>query len=150
MICGNIFYRNKFPSKKILMKQLNMWPQIYYQFFYNIEDIVEFFKKNSYLLVLKEKNFSDKNLNFSNIKSHFDEIDRYNLIFEKKMIDLTIGITTFNRTKFLKECLRSVLRQSNGNIKIIISNDNPDRKLTLKNLNLLHQKNIVIFNQKKI
>ena len=84
MICGNIFYRNKFPSKKILMKQLNMWPQIYYQFFYNIEDIVEFFKKNSYLLVLKEKNFSDKNLNFSNIKSHFDEIDRYNLIFEKK------------------------------------------------------------------
>ena len=52
------------------------------------------------------------------------------------MIDLTIGITTFNRTKFLKECLRSVLRQSNGNIKIIISNDNPNRKLTLKNLDL--------------
>ena len=84
MICGNIFYRNKIPSKKILMKQLNMKPQIYYQFFYNIEDFVEFFEKNNYLLVLKEKNFSDKNLNLSNIKSHFDEIDRYNLIFEKK------------------------------------------------------------------
>ena len=65
------------------------------------------------------------------------------------MIDLTIGITTFNRTKFLKECLTSVLRQSTGNIKIIISNDNPNRKLTLKNLDLLHQKNIEIFNQKK-
>jgi len=65
------------------------------------------------------------------------------------MINLTIGITTFSRTKYLNECINSVLIQNNKNIQIVISNDNPKRKLSLKNLNLKNKKNIKIFNQKK-
>ena len=85
MICGNIFYKNKNESKKkIVIKQLNMKPIIFYQYFYNLSMFIEFFKKNNYFLSKKEKNTSDQNLNLSNLNPFFDKIDRYNLIFKKK------------------------------------------------------------------
>lgn len=85
MICGNIFYINKHElKKKIVIKQLNMKPQIFYQYFYNLNMFIEFFRKNNYFLSKKEKNTSDQNLNLSNLNPFFDKIDRYNLIFKKK------------------------------------------------------------------
>ena len=49
------------------------------------------------------------------------------------MKKITIGIVTFDRIELLKRAVESVLVQSYKNFVIYIGNDNPKKKLALKN-----------------
>jgi len=49
---------------------------------------------------------------------------------------LTIGITTFDRIELLIETINSVRSQSFSNFKVLIANDNPNRKLDKKLLGI--------------
>jgi len=60
----------------------------------------------------------------------------------------SIGITTFNRSRLLKATINSVLRQTFTDFEIIISNDNPQRKLTKKSLKIQDPR-VKIINQAK-
>lgn len=42
---------------------------------------------------------------------------------------LTIGVTTYDRVEMLRECLRSILSQDVESLEVLVSNDNPSRKI---------------------
>jgi glycosyltransferase involved in cell wall biosynthesis len=58
----------------------------------------------------------------------------------------SIGITTYDRFKLLKETINSVLTQTFSDFEIIIVNDNPKRKLSQKTLGIIDSR-IIIINQ---
>jgi len=60
---------------------------------------------------------------------------------------ISIGMTTYDRTELLRESVLSILNQSYENFELIISNDNPSRKLTKKNLILPNDSRVSIINQ---
>ena len=74
---------------------------------------------------------------FSPMSSQLQE----NLIF--------IGITTYNRLDLLRESVLSILNQTYKTFILVISNDNPERVLTLENLTLPFDSRIVIVNQRR-
>ena len=59
---------------------------------------------------------------------------------------VTVGITTFERTELLIETIHSVLSQSHTNIRIILANDNPNRKLSSNDLGLSGETRLQIVN----
>lgn len=60
----------------------------------------------------------------------------------------TIGVTTFDRKEMLQECVHSILAQTFTDFEVIVSNDNPKRKLTKKFLGI-SDKRVRIVNQPK-
>ena len=48
----------------------------------------------------------------------------------------SIGVTTYNRRKFLKECLDSILSQSYSNFEVIVGNDYIEDKLYLEEFDI--------------
>ena len=62
---------------------------------------------------------------------------------------ISIGLSAFNRPKFLKEALSSVLKQSFQNFELIISNDYTETPVTFKSLGIKKDGRIKILNQKK-
>lgn len=44
----------------------------------------------------------------------------------------SIGVTTYDREEMLLETLRSILNQTFADYEVIVSNDNPDRKVSMK------------------
>jgi len=60
---------------------------------------------------------------------------------------VTIGITTYDREELLTESINSVLNQEFTNWKLIISNDNPKRFLTLGGLGVADDSRIAVINQ---
>ena len=57
--------------------------------------------------------------------------------------EITFGITLYRskrnfslRTKFLRQCINSILGQKTNNYKIVIGNDNPNFPLNFKELNI--------------
>jgi glycosyltransferase involved in cell wall biosynthesis len=60
---------------------------------------------------------------------------------------VTIGITTYDREDLLAETINSVVNQEYKNWKLIISNDNPNRFLSLANLQISEDPRIYVVNQ---
>ena len=59
---------------------------------------------------------------------------------------ITIGLTTYNRPKLLKETVQSVLNQKYKNFKLIIGNDYPKSKVTFETLGIDYDSRIDIIN----
>ena len=62
-------------------------------------------------------------------------------------LKITVGVTTYNRTGFLKETIHSLLQQSFRNFELIISNDYPAVAVTLDSLGIQNDSRIKIINQ---
>lgn len=60
---------------------------------------------------------------------------------------ITIGVTSFDRTELLIETIDSILNQTFQDFNIIISNDNPNRKLDPSEFEILQNPRIRIVNQ---
>ena len=63
---------------------------------------------------------------------------------------ITIGLTTYNRPKLLKETVQSVLNQKYKNFKLIIGNDYPESKVTFETLEIDYDSRIDIINFKVV
>jgi len=59
---------------------------------------------------------------------------------------LTIGITTYDRIELLIETINSVRNQSFSNFKVLIANDNPNRKLDKKLLGINRDSRFTLIN----
>jgi len=77
------FFENS-GKKDIIVKQINMHPVIYYHYIFNIDEFINFMKKNNYILIKKNKNTKIKFINFKNFKSDYKNLFMYDLIFERK------------------------------------------------------------------
>lgn len=66
---------------------------------------------------------------------------------ESNFMVITVGITTFDRTTLLIETIQSVLSQTYSDLRIIVSNDNPNRHLTAEELGFQNEPRLQIFNQ---
>lgn len=62
---------------------------------------------------------------------------------------ISIGLSTFNRPRFLREAVLSVLKQSYENFELIISNDYVSAPVTIKSLKIKKDARIKIINQKR-
>ena len=62
---------------------------------------------------------------------------------------ISIGLSTFDRTRFLKEAVSSVLKQSFQNFELIISNDYIKAPVNFKSLGIKKDVRIKILNQTK-
>jgi len=60
---------------------------------------------------------------------------------------ITVGVTTFERTELLIETISSILSQTYQDFNILISNDNPNRKLNKSEFEILQNPKIRIINQ---
>jgi glycosyltransferase involved in cell wall biosynthesis len=62
---------------------------------------------------------------------------------------ISIGVTTFDRPKLLKECIASILAQTYQNIEIIIANDFIETPVTFESLSLEPDDRVRIINHSK-
>ena len=62
---------------------------------------------------------------------------------------ITIGIVTYNRPQFLRECINSVLAQSHQDWQLIVSNDYLPNPVTFESLGISQDPRIRIVNQAK-
>ena len=69
-------------QKHIIVKQVNILPQINYCYFFNKTFFYEFFYKKNYNLVFESKNITD-NVNFKNFSSLFENIEYKDFFFKK-------------------------------------------------------------------
>lgn len=59
---------------------------------------------------------------------------------------ITIGVTTFNRVDLLIETIESLRNQKFTNFRVIIANDNPDRKLDAESLGIGGDSRFILIN----
>lgn len=64
-------------------------------------------------------------------------------------VKVSIGVTTYDRFDMLVETISSIINQTYKNLEVLISNDNPQRILTLSDLGLEHDSRIRIVNHSK-
>jgi len=84
IIAQTPFFYNSKIKKDIILKQVNLSKEINYLYLINLENFLNFMKKNNYYLISKNYNRVIKFLNFKNLKRKFNNIDMYDLVFEKK------------------------------------------------------------------
>jgi glycosyltransferase involved in cell wall biosynthesis len=72
-----------------------------------------------------------------------------NPILVSENIKVSIGVTTYDRFDMLVETINSIINQTYKNLEIIVSNDNPQRILTLSDFGLEHDSRIRIVNHSK-
>ena len=96
------------------------------------------------------------NLNENLIKG-FSQTKIYEFRPKVNKAEITFGITLYRskrnfslRTKFLRQCINSILGQKTNNYKIVIGNDNPNFPLNFKELNIKKFKNIHCKSQEKL
>ena len=83
LISQTPFFKNKnFDKKVIILKQINMHPNINYLYAFNYDYFINYMKNNNFKLVEKNFNRVTKFLNFKNFKDGFQNIDMYDLLFE--------------------------------------------------------------------
>ena len=66
LISQTPFFHNDLLSEKIILKQINMHPEINYLYLFNLNYFIKFMNKNNYELVEKNINKVTKFLNFKN------------------------------------------------------------------------------------
>lgn len=74
---------NRKYKNHIIVKQVNMYPDINYLYFFNKNNFYNFFLKKGYKLVFERKNLTDK-VNYKNFNKLFDKISYLDFLFEKK------------------------------------------------------------------
>jgi len=83
LISQTPFFKNEnFDKKVIILKQINMHPNINYLYAFNYDYFINYMKNNNFKLVEKNFNRVTKFLNFKNFKDDFQNIDMYDLLFE--------------------------------------------------------------------
>jgi hypothetical protein len=83
LISQSPFFENNSMNEKIILKQLNMHPNINHLYLFNFSPFIKFMKENGYTLIEKNLNKVTKFLNFKNFdKIKFKEINMYDLLFE--------------------------------------------------------------------
>ena len=88
LISQTPFFDNEHYKETIIIKQLNMHPNINYLNLFNFYFFLDFMKKNDYQLIEKNVNRVTKFLNFKNFdKNRFKDIDMYDLLFKYKNND---------------------------------------------------------------
>jgi len=85
LISQTPFFDNEHYKETIIIKQLNMHPNINYLNLFNFSLFLNFMKKNDYQLIERNVNKVTKFLNFKNFdKNKFKDIDMYDLLFKYK------------------------------------------------------------------
>lgn len=85
LISQTPFFDNENYGETIIIKQLNMHPDINYLNLFNFNFFLDFMKKNDYQLIERNVNRVTKFLNFKNFdKNKFKDIDMYDLLFKYK------------------------------------------------------------------
>ena len=88
LISQTPFFDNELYKETIVIKQLNMHPNINYLNLFNFNLFLDFMKKNNYQLIERNVNKVTKFLNFKNFdKNKFKDIDMYDLLFKYKNND---------------------------------------------------------------
>jgi hypothetical protein len=70
-------------NENIILKQVNMHPNINYLYSINFTYFIEFMKKNNFRLIDKNLNRVTKFLNFKNFKNNYKNMDMFDLLFKK-------------------------------------------------------------------
>ena len=70
-------------KKDIIVKQVNLLPQVYYLYFFNRQKFFEIFNNRNFSLIFENKNLTD-NVNYDNFKSYLNDIQYSDFLFEKK------------------------------------------------------------------
>ena len=70
-------------EKSIIVKQVNLLPQIYYLYFFNRQNFFKLFTENNFTLVFEKKNLTD-NVNYDNFKNYLHHIQYSDFLFVKK------------------------------------------------------------------
>ncbi len=84
LISQTPFFKNKsLKNEFIVLKQVNMHPNINYLYSLNFYLFIDFMKKNNFILVDNNLNRVTKFLNFKNFKNEYKDIDMYDLLFKK-------------------------------------------------------------------
>ena len=85
LIAQTPFFENIKLNETIVLKQLNMHPNINYLYLFNFYFFLEFIKENNYFLVEKNINKVTKFLNFRNFdKTKYKDLNMYDLLFKYK------------------------------------------------------------------
>jgi len=85
LISQTPFFDNNQLKEKIILKQLNMHPEINYLYLFNLNYFIKYMKENNYELVEKSINKVTKFLNFKNFdKKKYQNINMYDLLFRIK------------------------------------------------------------------
>ena len=85
LISQTPFFDNEHYKETIVLKQLNMHPNINYLNLFNFNFFLNFMKKNDYQLIERNVNKVTKFLNFKNFdKNKFKDINMYDLLFKYK------------------------------------------------------------------
>ena len=71
-------------KKKIVVKQVNVLPQINYLFFFNRNNFFKTFLEKKYDLVFEKKNLTDE-VNYDNFKNFLKNIQYSDFLFSKKL-----------------------------------------------------------------
>lgn len=69
--------------KNIIVKQVNVLPQVNYLFFFNRKVFFKIFKEKGYNFVFESKNLTDK-INYDNFKNYLKDIQYSDFLFSKK------------------------------------------------------------------
>ena len=81
---GTNTYQN-YKKDYFVVKQVNVWPQTNYCYFFKNEYLVNNLKKYNYRLVFKKNNINDRKINYSNLSKPLDtKINYTDLFFEYK------------------------------------------------------------------
>ena len=85
LISQSPFFLNDKSEERIIVKQLNMHPNINYLYIFNYKKFLNFMTENNYNLVEKNINNVTKFLNFKNFsKDFYTDINMYDLLFKLK------------------------------------------------------------------
>ena len=70
-------------KKFIVVKQVNVLPQVNYNFFFNRKSFFEIFEKNDFDLIFETTNLTDR-VNYENFDSYIDNIHYSDFLFLKR------------------------------------------------------------------
>ena len=78
------FSKSNYYKETLVIKQVNMHPNINYLYMINFDKFLKFMNDNNFELIDKNLNRVTKFLNFKNLKKDFVNIDMYDLLFINK------------------------------------------------------------------
>lgn len=133
-------------------------------FFENFEDFVKYYDQNQNtifrVLVNSQKTIADKDRQIKELKAELKNFSQKEDISPKnngsKRLEayfwpkVTIGIASYNHSKYLKQCIDSALAQNYRNFEVVIVDDNSSDKKNRQILNQYrnHEKVKVIYKNK--
>ena len=79
---GTSLYKN-LKKNSFVVKQVNVWPQINYCFFFQYKYFFKLLEQHNYKLVFKKNNLNDRVINYSNISKSLNiKINYTDLLFK--------------------------------------------------------------------